>query len=94
MATMPTSWPLAELTVDDQAKLARVARRVTIEDGQALIVAGESSRRRCFSSSTATARVDVRGREIARVGPGGVRRRDVVRERRSRDGEHSWLSAR
>ena len=53
MRAMPTPWPLAELTADDQATLAGVARRVTFEGGQALDRRRRASRTRCFSSSRA-----------------------------------------
>lgn len=68
---MAISWPLDGLTVDDQAGLAAVARHLTFERGQAIVVAGEHPGA-LYLVEAGEACVEIGGREIARVGPGSL----------------------
>jgi len=68
---MPTPWPLDDLTVDDQAMLARVAQRATLEPGQAIIAAG-SLPDALFLIEEGEISVQARGREIARLRAGSL----------------------
>jgi hypothetical protein len=68
---METSWPLHGLTDDDRARLVEVAQRGSVQGGEAIIVAGERPGALLLIEQ-GEARVEVRGREIARVGPGSV----------------------
>ena len=66
---MPTAWPLEDLTAGDQALLADVAEGVTIAPGGAIVTTGEHPGALLLIEA-GEASVEVRGREIARVGPG------------------------
>jgi len=68
---MPTFWPLDELTAGDQAALADLAQPVTLDPGEPVLVAGTHPGA-LFLVERGEAIVEVRGREIARVGPGSV----------------------
>lgn len=68
---MPTHWPFDELTAGDQEALAAVEQRVPVDPGRPVLVAGTHPGA-LFHVEHGEAIVEVRGREIARVGPGSV----------------------
>src|SRR5436190_4394129 len=68
---MAIAWPLEGLSADDQAGLAAVARHMTFERGQAIVVAGEHPGA-LYLVEAGEARVEIGGRGIARVGPGSL----------------------
>jgi CRP/FNR family cyclic AMP-dependent transcriptional regulator len=68
---VPTAWPLDELTDADQAMLAGVAETVEVPAGAAIVTVGERPGA-LFLVEAGDTRVEVRGREIARLGPGSL----------------------